>query len=174
MAALFDGLKRINTILVDLDRDMWTYISMEYFKQQIKEGEVGSSAMPHKMNTRSCERISGLSVILKGHLTMAAALSGDQWRRSATAASSAAWLEPLVAGAGTALDRGRGQRPHLRGGVLRPRCAAGAGRVGGGAHPVRAAPRAGGDPVGGARRRRRPLDHGGGVRAVARVRGVRR
>src|SRR5690606_25659772 len=50
LAALFDGLKRINTILIDLDRDLWTYVSMDYFKQKIKEGEVGSSAMPHKVN----------------------------------------------------------------------------------------------------------------------------
>ncbi len=50
LAALFDCLKRINTIVLDLDRDMWTYISMNYFKQQLKEGEVGSSAMPHKVN----------------------------------------------------------------------------------------------------------------------------
>jgi adenylosuccinate lyase len=47
LAALFDALKRINTILVDLDRDIWTYISMDYFKQKIKAGEIGSSAMPH-------------------------------------------------------------------------------------------------------------------------------
>ena len=46
LAALCDGLKRINTILIDLNRDMWTYISMDYFKQKIKKGEVGSSAMP--------------------------------------------------------------------------------------------------------------------------------
>ena len=59
MAALFDGLKRINTILIDLDRDMWTYISMEYFKQQIKEGEVGSSAMPHKVNPIDFENSEG-------------------------------------------------------------------------------------------------------------------
>ncbi|MBF4983133.1 adenylosuccinate lyase, partial [Nonlabens mediterrranea] len=50
MASLFDTLKRINTILIDLDRDIWTYISMDYFKQKIKKGEVGSSAMPHKVN----------------------------------------------------------------------------------------------------------------------------
>ena len=50
MARLFDCLKRINTIILDLDRDMWTYISMNYFKQKLKEGEVGSSAMPHKVN----------------------------------------------------------------------------------------------------------------------------
>ena len=48
LARLFDALKRINTILIDLNRDLWTYISMDYFKQKIKEGEVGSSAMPHK------------------------------------------------------------------------------------------------------------------------------
>ncbi len=50
LAALFDALRRINTIILDLDRDFWLYISMEYFKQRIKEGEVGSSAMPHKVN----------------------------------------------------------------------------------------------------------------------------
>jgi len=59
MAALFDGLKRINTIILDLNRDMWTYISMEYFKQQLKEGEVGSSAMPHKVNPIDFENSEG-------------------------------------------------------------------------------------------------------------------
>ena len=59
MAALFDGLKRINTILIDLDRDIWTYISMEYFKQKIRKGEVGSSAMPHKVNPIDFENSEG-------------------------------------------------------------------------------------------------------------------
>ncbi|WP_431161610.1 adenylosuccinate lyase [Flagellimonas beolgyonensis] len=59
MAALFDCLKRINTILIDLDRDMWTYISMDYFKQKIKKGEVGSSAMPHKVNPIDFENSEG-------------------------------------------------------------------------------------------------------------------
>jgi adenylosuccinate lyase len=59
MAALFDGLKRINTILIDLNRDLWTYISMDYFKQKIKEGEVGSSAMPHKVNPIDFENSEG-------------------------------------------------------------------------------------------------------------------
>ncbi|WP_031427979.1 adenylosuccinate lyase [Flavimarina sp. Hel_I_48] len=59
MAALFDNLKRINTILIDLDRDFWTYISMDYFKQKIKEGEVGSSAMPHKVNPIDFENSEG-------------------------------------------------------------------------------------------------------------------
>lgn len=59
MAALFDGLKRINTILIDLNRDLWTYISMDYFKQRIKEGEVGSSAMPHKVNPIDFENSEG-------------------------------------------------------------------------------------------------------------------
>ncbi len=59
LAALFDALKRINTILLDLDRDMWTYISMEYFKQKLKEGEVGSSAMPHKVNPIDFENSEG-------------------------------------------------------------------------------------------------------------------
>lgn len=59
MAALFDGLKRINTIIIDLNRDMWTYISMDYFKQKIKAGEVGSSAMPHKVNPIDFENSEG-------------------------------------------------------------------------------------------------------------------
>lgn len=59
MAALFDVLKRINNILLDLDRDMWTYISMNYFKQKIKEGEIGSSAMPHKVNPIDFENSEG-------------------------------------------------------------------------------------------------------------------
>lgn len=59
LAALFDALKRINTIVLDLDRDMWTYISMEYFKQKLKEGEIGSSAMPHKVNPIDFENSEG-------------------------------------------------------------------------------------------------------------------
>lgn len=59
LAALFDNLKRINTILIDMNRDMWTYISMDYFKQKIKEGEVGSSAMPHKVNPIDFENSEG-------------------------------------------------------------------------------------------------------------------
>ena len=59
MAALFDGFKRINTILIDLNRDFWQYISMDYFKQKIKEGEVGSSAMPHKVNPIDFENSEG-------------------------------------------------------------------------------------------------------------------
>ena len=59
MAALFDTLKRINTILIDLNRDMWTYVSMDYFKQKIKKGEVGSSAMPHKVNPIDFENSEG-------------------------------------------------------------------------------------------------------------------
>lgn len=59
MAALFDTLKRINTILIDLDRDFWTYVSMDYFKQKIKAGEVGSSAMPHKVNPIDFENSEG-------------------------------------------------------------------------------------------------------------------
>ncbi|GGZ57945.1 adenylosuccinate lyase [Mesonia mobilis] len=59
MAATFDALKRINTILIDLDRDIWTYVSMDYFKQKIKKGEVGSSAMPHKVNPIDFENSEG-------------------------------------------------------------------------------------------------------------------
>ena len=58
-SAIFDAMKRINQIVLDLDRDMWTYISMEYFRQKIKEGEVGSSAMPHKVNPIDFENSEG-------------------------------------------------------------------------------------------------------------------
>ena len=58
-AAFFDALKRINTIIIDLNRDIWTYVSMEYFKQKIKEGEIGSSAMPHKVNPIDFENSEG-------------------------------------------------------------------------------------------------------------------
>jgi adenylosuccinate lyase len=59
LAAFFDNLKRINTILIDFDRDIWSYISMNYFKQKIKPGEVGSSAMPHKINPIDFENSEG-------------------------------------------------------------------------------------------------------------------
>ena len=58
-AAFFDALKRINTIIIDLDRDIWTYVSMDYFKQKIKAGEIGSSAMPHKVNPIDFENSEG-------------------------------------------------------------------------------------------------------------------
>ena len=59
LGAIFDALRRINTIIIDLDRDFWMYISMEYFKQKIKAGEVGSSAMPHKVNPIDFENSEG-------------------------------------------------------------------------------------------------------------------
>ncbi len=59
LAALFDNLKRINTILIDLSRDIWSYVSMEYFKQKIRKGEVGSSVMPHKVNPIDFENAEG-------------------------------------------------------------------------------------------------------------------
>ena len=59
LASLFDVVKRINTIILDLNRDMWTYISMDYFKQKIKKGEIGSSAMPHKVNPIDFENSEG-------------------------------------------------------------------------------------------------------------------
>ena len=59
LAALFDAMKRINTIIIDLNRDIWSYISMNYFKQEIKKGEVGSSAMPHKVNPIDFENSEG-------------------------------------------------------------------------------------------------------------------
>jgi adenylosuccinate lyase len=72
LAALFDNMKRINSILIDLDRDMWSYISMEYFKQKLKDGEVGSSAMPHKVNPIDFENSEGnlgISSALLEHLS---------------------------------------------------------------------------------------------------------
>ena len=59
LAALFDAMKRINTIIIDLDRDFWQYVSMEYFRQKVKAGEVGSSAMPHKVNPIDFENSEG-------------------------------------------------------------------------------------------------------------------
>ena len=59
MGAIFDALKRINTIIIDLDRDFWQYVSMEYFRQKVKKGEVGSSAMPHKVNPIDFENSEG-------------------------------------------------------------------------------------------------------------------
>jgi len=59
LAAIFDAMKRINTIIIDLDRDFWQYVSMEYFRQKVKKGEVGSSAMPHKVNPIDFENSEG-------------------------------------------------------------------------------------------------------------------
>ena len=72
LAAFCDGLKRSNTILIDMSRDIWTYISMEYFKQRIKENEVGSSAMPHKVNPIDFENAEGnlgVANAIFGHLS---------------------------------------------------------------------------------------------------------
>lgn len=72
LAALFDAMRRINTVILDLDRDMWMYISMDYFKQRIKAGEVGSSAMPHKVNPIDFENSEGnlgLADAILGHLS---------------------------------------------------------------------------------------------------------
>ena len=59
LSAIFDAMKRINTVMIDMNRDFWQYISMEYFKQKIKAGEVGSSAMPHKVNPIDFENAEG-------------------------------------------------------------------------------------------------------------------
>ncbi|MDG1504247.1 MAG: adenylosuccinate lyase [Flavicella sp.] len=78
LAGIFDALKRINTIIVDLDRDIWTYISSNYFKQKIKAGEVGSSAMPHKVNPidfENSEGNMGLANALFAHLAAKLPLS---------------------------------------------------------------------------------------------------
>ncbi len=71
LAGVFDALRRINTIILDLDRDIWMYISMNYFKQRIKAGEVGSSAMPHKVNPIDFENSEGnlgIANAILGHL----------------------------------------------------------------------------------------------------------
>ena len=73
LAALFDAMRRINTIILDVDKDFWQYISMEYFKQQIKAGEVGSSAMPHKVNPIDYENSEGnlgIANAILDHLAM--------------------------------------------------------------------------------------------------------
>ncbi len=72
LAAIFDGIRRINTIIIDLDRDFWMYISMDYFKQKIKAGEVGSSAMPHKVNPIDYENSEGNLGIANAVLTFLA------------------------------------------------------------------------------------------------------
>ena len=72
LAAIFDNLRRVNTILIDLCRDIWSYVSMEYFKQKIKAGEVGSSAMPHKVNPIDFENAEGnlgIANAILGHLS---------------------------------------------------------------------------------------------------------
>ncbi len=73
LGALFDAMKRINTIIIDLDRDFWQYVSMEYFRQRVKAGEVGSSAMPHKVNPIDFENSEGnlgLANAILSHLSM--------------------------------------------------------------------------------------------------------
>ena len=73
LAAMFDAMRRINTIILDLDKDFWQYISMEYFKQKIKAGEVGSSAMPHKVNPIDYENSEGnlgIANAILDHLAM--------------------------------------------------------------------------------------------------------
>ena len=85
LAALFQNLSRINTILIDLCRDMWTYISMEYFKQKIKAGEVGSSAMPHKVNPIDFENAEGnLGVANAVYTHLAAKLPVSRMQRDLT------------------------------------------------------------------------------------------
>ena len=73
IGAVFDALRRVNTIIIDLDRDFWMYISMEYFKQKIKKGEVGSSAMPHKVNPIDFENSEGNLAISNALLQFLAA-----------------------------------------------------------------------------------------------------
>jgi adenylosuccinate lyase len=85
MAAIFDNLRRINTILIDLDRDVWTYISMDYFKQKIKKGEVGSSAMPHKVNPIDFENSEGnIGIANAGFEQLSAKLPVSRLQRDLT------------------------------------------------------------------------------------------
>ena len=85
LGGIFDNLKRVNTILIDLDRDFWQYVSMEYFRQKIKAGEVGSSAMPHKVNPIDFENSEGnlgIANALFQHL--ASKLPVSRWQRDLT------------------------------------------------------------------------------------------
>ncbi len=85
MAAYFDALRRVNTILIDLSRDIWLYVSMEYFKQKIKAGEVGSSAMPHKVNPIDFENAEGnLGVANAVYAHLAAKLPVSRMQRDLT------------------------------------------------------------------------------------------
>jgi adenylosuccinate lyase len=85
MAAQFDAMKRINTIMIDLSRDIWTYISMDYFKQTIKAGEVGSSAMPHKVNPIDFENAEGnLGIANAGFEFLAGKLPVSRLQRDLT------------------------------------------------------------------------------------------
>ena len=85
LAAQFDAMKRINTILIDFCRDIWTYVSMEYFKQRIKEGEIGSSAMPHKVNPIDFENAEGNLAIANAMLEfMSAKLPVSRLQRDLT------------------------------------------------------------------------------------------
>lgn len=85
LAALFDALRRINTIILDLDRDVWMYVSMEYFKQKIKAGEVGSSAMPHKVNPIDFENSEGNLGMANAFLNhLAGKLPISRWQRDLT------------------------------------------------------------------------------------------
>jgi len=84
-ASIFDALKRINNIILDLDRDMWSYISMNYFKQKIKKGEVGSSTMPHKVNPIDFENSEGnISIANAGFEQLAAKLPVSRLQRDLT------------------------------------------------------------------------------------------
>ncbi len=85
MAELYDAMARINTILIDLDRDLWGYISLGYFKQKVKEGEIGSSTMPHKVNPIDFENSEGnlgLANAILGHLSEKLPIS--RWQRDLT------------------------------------------------------------------------------------------
>ena len=85
LSAYFDAIKRINTILLDFDRDIWTYISMDYFKQQVKAGEVGSSAMPHKVNPIDFENSEGNIIVANALLEgLAAKLPVSRLQRDLT------------------------------------------------------------------------------------------
>ena len=85
LAALFDGMRRVNTILIDLSRDLWQYISMDYFRQRIKAGEIGSSAMPHKVNPIDFENAEGNLGVANALLRhFAEKLPVSRWQRDLT------------------------------------------------------------------------------------------
>src|SRR3546814_5714052 len=97
MAALFDAVARANTIILDLDRDIWGYISLGYFKQQLKEGEVGSSTMPHKVNPIDFENSEGnlgLANAVLRHLSEKLPVS--RWQRDLRSDEHTSELQSLM------------------------------------------------------------------------------
>ena len=148
LAAWCDALQRIHTILIDLDRDVWHYISLDYFKQKVVEGEVGSSAMPHKVNPIDFENSEGnlgVANALLGHLARKLPISRLQ--RDLTDSTVLRNVGVPVGHsliALNALRKGLGSSSSMGPAPRRPRGPVGGGRRG---HPDRAAARGGGEAL---------------------------